>query len=348
GGAPGGPGRGAAAEHLEHPRGDDVTADDVHGGERGGHEGEDVAERVVRGHRDEHGARQDDAVDRVRRGHQRGVQGRGHLADDLEPDQQREHEDGDIGEQFRGHGAAPPLGSPVSRAAVSGWTTAPSCVMTTPAWISSVRSMASSPSATICSRSALTLRANAADAAVGTVAARMPAPITVAPFSVTVSGAGTEPATWPPSGPGPMSTITEPAAIALTASQVTSSGGRRPGTCAVVMTTSCRAMWLASSACCACRSSSASARAYPPSPAAGPTQVSSIKVAPSDSTSVLVCGRTSEAEPPAPSRLAVPMACSPATPVPSTSTLAGRAVPAAVMSSGKNLPNAAAPMSAAL
>ncbi len=173
------------------------------------------------------------------------------------------------------------------------WTTVPPWVMTTPAWISSDRSMASSPSATMCSSSELTLRAKALDAAVGTLAARAPAPITVTPFSVTVCASGTEPATLPPSGPAPMSTITEPAAIALIASSVTSSGGRRPGTWAVVMITSCRTMWPVSSACCACRSSSVSTRAYPPSPAACPTEVSSMKVAPSDSTSVLVCGRTS-------------------------------------------------------
>ena len=65
-----------------------------------------------------------------------------------------------------------------------------------------------------------------------------------------------------------MSTMTAPAAIAFSASSVTSSGGLRPGTWAVVMTTSCRAMCPASSACWACRSSSVSARAYPPSPAA--------------------------------------------------------------------------------
>src|SRR5262249_9870382 len=330
GGAPGGPGRAAAAEHLEHPPGDDVPADDVHGGERGGHEGEDVAERVVRGHRDEHGARQDDAVDRVRRGHQRGVQGRGHLADDLEPDQQREHEDGDIGEQFRGHDAVPPWGSPASRAAVAGWTTAPSCVMTTPAWISSDRPMASSPSATMGSRSARTLRANAADAAVGTVAARPPAPITVTPFSVTVSASGTEPETLPPSGPAPMSTITEPAAIALIASSVTSSGGRRPGTCAVVMTTSCPAMCPATSGRPRARSRAGAGASRPP-PAGAPPGARRGTGAPTASPPLVVCARPPWAEPPAPSRLAVPMACRPAPPVPSTSPLAGRAVPAAVM-----------------
>ena len=44
----------------------------------------------------------------------------------------------------------------------------------------------------------------------------------------------------------------------------------------------------------------------------------------------------------------MPIACRPATPAPSTRTLAGRAVPAAVMSRGKNRPNALAATSAAL
>ena len=44
----------------------------------------------------------------------------------------------------------------------------------------------------------------------------------------------------------------------------------------------------------------------------------------------------------------MPIAWSPATPVPRMSTLAGRAVPAAVVSMGKKRPNAAAPTRAAL
>ena len=83
----------------------------------------------------------------------------------------------------------------------------------------------------------------------------------VTPFGVTTVWPGTEPATLPPSGLEPMSTMTEPGAIARTASSVTSSGGRRPGTCAVVITTSCLAMCAASSACCASRSSAVSSRA---------------------------------------------------------------------------------------
>ncbi len=95
----------------------------------------------------------------------------------------------------------------------------------------------------------------------GTVAGRLGAPISVTPFSVTTCSPGTEPATLPPSALAAMSTITEPAAMALTVSSVTSSGGLRPGTWAVVITTSCAAMWLLSSACWARRSSSVSSRA---------------------------------------------------------------------------------------
>ena len=46
-------------------------------------------------------------------------------------------------------------------------------------------------------------------------------------------------------------------------------------------------------------------------------------------TTVRACARTSKADTTAPRRRAVPIACSPATPAPSTSTVAGREVPAA-------------------
>ena len=58
--------------------------------------------------------------------------------------------------------------------------------------------------------------------------------------------------------------------------------------------------------------------------------------APIDFTSSADAGRTSYASTTAPSRLAVAIACSPATPAPSTTTRAGGTVPAAVMNSGKN------------
>ncbi len=62
-----------------------------------------------------------------------------------------------------------------------------------------------------------------------------------------------------------------------------------------------------------------------------------MKMPPRLSTCSLTTGRTSNASTTAPSRRAVPMAISPATPAPMTRPLAGRTVPAAVVSSGKNL-----------
>ncbi len=121
--------------------------------------------------------------------------------------------------------------------------------------------MASVPSFVIDSSTAEMFREYAAEEAVGTVAGRLSAPMMVTPAPVTTVSPGTDPATLPPSALEPMSTMTEPGFMAFSASSVTSSGGRRPGTCAVVMTTSWRAMWPASSACCAARSSSVRARA---------------------------------------------------------------------------------------
>ena len=134
-----------------------------------------------------------------------------------------------------------------------------------------------------------------------------------------------------------MSMTTEPGRMPLSASSVTSSGGRRPGTSAVVITTSKSPIRSCSASCCASRSSSVSARAYPPTPSDTVTPRSR-KRAPSDCTSSRVSGRMSYPVTTAPSRRAVPIAARPATPAPSTSTCAGLAVPAAVISSGKYPP----------
>ena len=74
---------------------------------------------------------------------------------------------------------------------------------------------------------------------------------------------------------------------------------------------------------------------------------SSRKRAPSDSICSFTAERTSNACTTAPSRRAVAIACSPATPAPSTSTLAGRIVPAAVVSIGKKRGSSCAAISAA-
>ena len=73
-----------------------------------------------------------------------------------------------------------------------------------------------------------------------------------------------------------------------------------------------------------------------------------MKVAPRLSTCSLAAGRTSVALTIAPSRRAVAIACSPATPAPITSTRAGVIVPAAVIIIGKARPNSAAASSTAL
>ena len=56
-----------------------------------------------------------------------------------------------------------------------------------------------------------------------------------------------------------------------------------------------------------------------------------MNVPPIDCTSSADAARTSFADTRAPRRFAVPIACRPATPAPSTSTFAGGMVPAAVM-----------------
>jgi len=65
----------------------------------------------------------------------------------------------------------------------------------------------------------------------------------------------------PPSADAAMSTITDPDFIRATASAVTSTGGLRPGTWAVVITTSIPPMTSLSSACWATRSSGVNSRA---------------------------------------------------------------------------------------
>ena len=75
---------------------------------------------------------------------------------------------------------------------------------------------------------------------------------------------------------------------------------------------------------------------------------SSTNFAPRLSTCSFTAGRTSYASTMAPSRRAVAIACSPATPAPTTSTRAGATVPAAVVSMGKIFGSIPAAMSTAL
>ena len=87
-----------------------------------------------------------------------------------------------------------------------------------------------------------------------------PAPMSVTPLSVTTVVSATMPSTLPPCGPAARSTTTEPGRSAATASAHTRTGGRRPGTCAVVMTTSNLAIAPRHGDLLASRSSSVSSR----------------------------------------------------------------------------------------
>jgi hypothetical protein len=66
--------------------------------ERRRHDQQDIAERGVDRRGEHHHPDHDDAVDRVRSRHEWCVQGSGDLADDLEPDEQTQDEDRDVGE----------------------------------------------------------------------------------------------------------------------------------------------------------------------------------------------------------------------------------------------------------
>src|SRR5215207_5563243 len=121
-----------ALEHLEHPVGDDVAADDVHRRERHCDERDRVAQRVIGGDRDDHGADEHDAMDRVCARHQGRVERRRHLRDNRESAQDREDEDREVREQQLDFGAHawPPAGAGWSSFWTGSATTAPSCVIT--------------------------------------------------------------------------------------------------------------------------------------------------------------------------------------------------------------------------
>src|SRR5680860_827494 len=81
-------------EHLEHPVGDHEAAHHVDGGHDHGDDPDDRLRRPLRRGR-EHEQRADNAdpADGVGARHQRGVQDRRYLGDDLEAHEAREHED---------------------------------------------------------------------------------------------------------------------------------------------------------------------------------------------------------------------------------------------------------------
>ena len=88
------------------------------------------------------------------------------------------------------------------------------------------------------------------EAACGTVAGRLPAPMTVTPFAVTMVVSGREPATLPPSSPdGQIDHDRAGTQLAPARQPAPAAAAASPGTWAVVMTMSKRAI-AASSAFC--------------------------------------------------------------------------------------------------
>jgi|GEM_PF-3640926 len=139
--------------------------------------------------------------------------------------------------------------------------------------------------------------------------------------------------------------MTDPGRIAATISLRMSTGALRPGIAAVVTMTSASETAFATIACSCFFSSSVSSRAYPPAPSA--LIWSSRNFAPRLRTCSPAARRTSYPSTIAPIRFAVSIANRPATPAPKMRTLAGRIVPAAVVSIGRNFGDRLAPMSMA-
>ena len=185
-------------------------------------------------------------VDGVRARHERRVQERRHARDQLEAEEDREHEDGDAGQERLAHALS-------SRVARPPWATH---VLRT---ISSSKSSTSSPSLMRSPRNAWTLREYIWLACTGMVAGTFVRPTMVTP-SVTIVSPGC--------GRGAVAAglggeVDDHGARAHAAHGVLGDqlGAGRPGISAVVMTASDSAAWRAMSSCSRACWSSASATA---------------------------------------------------------------------------------------
>src|SRR2546423_503005 len=196
---------------------------------------------------DEDGPDQDDAVDCVGARHERRVQDGRHLRDDLEADEDREHEERQLVEQLVGH-AAPTI------CLARSLTISPPCVTHAPLVISSWKSSAIAPLLTRCRRRFATFLANSWLVVSGIVDGTLRVPMIVTPPTSTSLPAWVSSTLPPVSAARP--TITDPGRIRRTMSPVTSSGALRPGTAAVVITTSDLAMYSPISSLCLRRKSS--------------------------------------------------------------------------------------------
>jgi hypothetical protein len=148
-------------------------------------------------------------------------------------------------------GRAPPPAASTAAFAPA-FTISPSRTVQAPATISSSKSSFSSSSA-------WTLRANSCEACSGMVAGRFSGDMIFTSWRITTSP-GSVSSQLPPASPA-RSTITDPGFMPCTAASVTSLGAGRPGTRAVVITTSKPLIASVSACCWRARSSSVSSRA---------------------------------------------------------------------------------------
>src|SRR6185369_2417198 len=154
---------------------------------------------------------EDDAVDRVRPRHERRVQHRRDLRDDLDADEHGEDEDRDAVEKRHAHADSGSL------------STLPSCITHVSRVISSSKSSVSSePPPRRWLRKVQTLREYIWLACSGIALGRLSSPTTVTPSSITVSP-GCVSSQFPPASAA-RSTITEPGRIPRAASAVMRTG----------------------------------------------------------------------------------------------------------------------------
>src|SRR5215472_2234646 len=210
---------------------------------------------------DQQGADQDDAVDRVGARHQRSVEDGGDLRDHLESDEHRKCEVRDQDDQMLGHGAAASWGASISCRARS-LTISPPWVTQAPLVISSSKSTLIVASFVRCSSRLVTLREYSWLAWSATVLGTLVVPSTQTP-STSITRPGRVSSQLPPISDA-RSTITEPRRMPLTIGAVTRIGALRPGTAAVVITTSAAPTRPVSSSRCLARNSADCSRAYPP------------------------------------------------------------------------------------
>src|SRR5580700_762290 len=259
-----------ALEHFEHAVGDDEATHDVEGGEEHGEEPEDQLARPVRFAHDDERADQHDPVDGVRARHKRRVQDAGDLGHDLDPHEDRKGEDGQEGDDpgvrtaARGrlhdeadHDCVPPVPPSISTAA--GAIAVPSRRTHMPVTISSSQSGASDPSGPISAKTFATFRANRKLAWVGMPDGGLVIPTMCTSLWSTISPAFVS--SQLPPWSAAMSTTTAPGAMPSTIDVVRSTGALRPGTAAVVITTSERPTSSASAARWRSSSSGVSSRA---------------------------------------------------------------------------------------